>query len=57
MAEARGSVPEATWVRLDRLEGLTSSEYFFDLVHLNAYGQRIATPEFVKALGGARILE
>ena len=57
LADARRAVPEATWVRLDQLEGLTSSEYFFDLVHLNAHGQRIATPEFVKALGGTRTRE
>jgi len=55
LADAKRVVPEAAWVRLDRLDGLTSSDYFFDLVHLNAQGQRIATPEFVRALGGLRI--
>lgn len=57
LANASRAVPEATWVRLDRLEGLSSTDYFFDLVHLNAHGQRIATPAFLQALGEATVRE
>ena len=53
LAEAKRAVPEATWVRLDQLAPLNSSDCFFDFVHLNMQGQSIATPEFLEALAGA----
>ncbi len=43
VAEAQRTAPQARWVRLDRLRALDSDEYFWDLVHLNIDGQRIAT--------------
>jgi hypothetical protein len=46
--EAVAIAPEATVVRLDRVPGITDNEYFADLVHLNSYGRRLATPVFLK---------
>jgi hypothetical protein len=47
ISEAQRAVPEAEWIRLDRLPSLNSDEYFWDFVHLNANGQRIATGAFL----------
>ena len=52
LAEARSAVPEATWVRLDRIDKLHSNEYFWDLVHMNIYGRQIATEVFLTSLSG-----
>jgi hypothetical protein len=38
--------PEAKWIRLDRLPELHSTEVYWDLLHLNLYGRRIATKAF-----------
>lgn len=46
--EVTDLVPTATLIRLDRLDGLTSNEYFSDLVHLNSDGRRIASGEFLR---------
>ena len=43
LAEAQRSAPEAHWVRLDRMPDLASDDHFWDLVHMNTIGQRIAT--------------
>ena len=51
LTEARQAVPQARWIRLDRLESLNSDGYFWDLVHMNSYGQRIATEAFLGELG------
>ena len=48
--EARRAVPEARWIRLDQLAPLQSADYFYDFVHLNMQGRRIATAEFLNAL-------
>ena len=48
--EARRSTPQANWVRLDRRPDLSSDDCFWDLVHLNTYGQRIATEALLRRL-------
>jgi hypothetical protein len=48
--EAVAIAPEATVVRLDRVPGITDNGYFADLVHLNSYGRRLATPVFLKEI-------
>jgi Mg2+ and Co2+ transporter CorA len=50
LADLQRSVPQAHWIRLDQLNELNSNEYFWDLVHINSYGQRIATEFFIKQL-------
>lgn len=42
--------PQASLVRLDRLPALQDNALFWDLVHLNKYGQQIATPAFLSQL-------
>jgi hypothetical protein len=46
--DAMARAPEAILVRLDRVPGISDGKYFFDLVHLNTPGQRVATPVFLK---------
>jgi hypothetical protein len=50
LAAAERAVPEARWVRLDQVTGLNSDDHFWDLVHLNFYGQQIATKAFLDQL-------
>lgn len=47
LAETRRSVPQTGWIRLDQLKELNSNEYFWDLVHMNPDGQKIATKAFL----------
>jgi hypothetical protein len=47
IGQAMAIVPEATLVRLDRLPGISDPRYFFDLVHLNSFGRRLATQAFL----------
>lgn len=47
LTEAQHSVPEASWLRLDQLDELNSNDYFWDLVHMNSYGQKTATRAFL----------
>ena len=42
--------PRSLWIRLDQLDELNSNEYFWDLVHINANGQKIATEAFIRQL-------
>lgn len=51
VAEVRHSVERAHWVRLDQLNGLSSNQYFQDLVHMNSYGQNIASEALLGRLG------
>ncbi|HUJ71532.1 MAG TPA: hypothetical protein VLZ30_04770 [Verrucomicrobiae bacterium] len=55
VAEAQKRVPEALWVRLDGRPELKDGKYYWDLVHLNAYGQAIATKALVNRLAAAGI--
>ena len=48
LAEARHGFPKVQWIRLDQLNELNSNEYFWDLVHMNSFGQKIATEEFLR---------
>ena len=48
--EARTSVPIARWIRLDQANELDTDYYFWDLVHMNLYGQEIATEAFLVRL-------
>jgi hypothetical protein len=50
LAEAKREVPQALWIRLDQLDKLNSNEFFWDLVHINSYGQKIATEAFMDQL-------
>jgi hypothetical protein len=50
IGEARLTAPEATFVRLDRVPGISDPGYFFDLVHMNSFGRHVATPAFLVEL-------
>jgi hypothetical protein len=47
LADAQHQAPRAEWLRLDQLPGLASDENFCDLVHMNVFGQKIATEAFL----------
>ena len=55
LIEVQHSAPEASWIRLDQVKELNSNEYFWDFVHMNSYGQTIATeaflPQFIESTG------
>ena len=42
------TTPQATFVRLDRMPGISDNKYFLDLVHLNSSGRRMVTQVFLK---------
>lgn len=50
LAEAQRAVPEAHWVRLDHIPQLDSNDHFWDVVHMNQFGQRIATDALILRL-------
>lgn len=50
LVEVAKEFPKAQWTRLDRLPELNSTEYFYDLVHLNARGRSIATEHFFESV-------
>ena len=47
LADAKHSFPKVQWIRLDHMKELNANEYFWDLVHMNGLGQKIATKEFL----------
>jgi hypothetical protein len=47
MNEAVAIAPDATLVRLDRVQGISDPRYFLDLVHMNSLGRRVATQAFL----------
>jgi len=51
LAKLHQLCPQATFVRLDGIPALQSDACFSDLVHINKYGQQIATPAFLSQLG------
>ena len=53
LSDLARAVPAARWVRLDRVPSLQSADCFYDLVHLNMQGRRIATDTFLSALRDA----
>jgi len=50
VADAKRATPQARWIRLDQLPALRSNEYYSDLVHMNMYGQEIATSALLSEL-------
>ena len=50
LTDVQRSAPGALWLRLDKIRELHSNDYFWDLVHMNCDGQRIATDALVTAL-------
>jgi hypothetical protein len=50
LAEVAGAFPHVPIVRLDRSPELESDEYFSDFVHMNMYGQEIATERVLQQL-------
>jgi hypothetical protein len=43
LASSASLVPQAQWVRLDRLSELNSNANFWDLVHMNTPAQQMST--------------
>jgi hypothetical protein len=50
LQQARKSAPDAEFMRLDEVPGLSSDDYFTDFVHLNTAGRQIAKVAFVSWL-------
>jgi hypothetical protein len=50
MVETARRVPEAKWIRLDRIPELQSNTLYWDLVHLNADARPLATAALLKQL-------
>jgi hypothetical protein len=50
VARLGAQAPDALLVRLDQLERLNTNSLYFDLTHLNTWGQAIATHEFTGQL-------
>ena len=46
LANARRQYPKVEWLRLDQVPGLAADQNFCDLVHMNVFGQKIATDNF-----------
>lgn len=44
----QNAVPGVRWIRLDRAPELKSDDMFWDVVHMNVFGQQIATDLFLK---------
>ena len=55
LADAQKESPATVWVRLDQEPELNSNQYFWDLAHLNAAGQAIATKILLAKLAAAGI--
>jgi len=53
---ASNSSPKSVWIRLDQLDSLRSNDYFWDLVHMNSSGQRVATDIFLHRIEEVSIL-
>jgi hypothetical protein len=50
LSDAQRRFPEVEWLRLDQLPGIASDQNFCDLVHMNVFGQKIATAAFQSRL-------
>ena len=50
ITEAKNINQQAQWIRLDQMDELYSDDFFWDLVHMNYYGQQIATEAFMRRL-------
>ena len=51
LARLQSAVPRAEWIRLDQLPSLVADANFCDLVHMNYFGQKIATGALLARLG------
>ena len=51
LAQVKGQCPQVHVVRLDRLPALDHNDLYYDDVHLNMYGQQIATAALQARLG------
>lgn len=47
LANVQRRYPKVEWLRLDQMPGLNSDENYCDLVHMNVYGQEVATKAFL----------
>jgi hypothetical protein len=50
LSEIERANPKASWIHVEQLSTLDSNDYFWDLVHMNAAGQQIATDAFLSQL-------
>jgi len=50
LASLQKAVPQVTWVRLDQVPELNSDDNFWDVVHMNVFGQQIATDAFLQSI-------
>lgn len=57
LVEAQKEAPEVVWVRIDQVPELNSNQYYWDLVHMNAYGQAIATKVLLAKLEAAGLAQ
>lgn len=55
LSEAQKKTPDALWIRLDNAPELKFNELYWDLVHLNAPGQAIASKIVLEQLAAAGI--
>jgi hypothetical protein len=46
LADVGRRAPRAEWFRLDQMSGLAADQNYCDLVHMNVFGQKIATGAF-----------
>jgi hypothetical protein len=54
LAAQRLHPPGVSWVRLDLEAQLQSNEYFWDVVHMNTAGQKLATDIFLDRINNSR---
>jgi hypothetical protein len=50
LAELRNAFPEVIWQRIDQVPALNSNEVFWDVVHMNVHGKKIATANFLSRM-------
>ncbi len=48
LAEQQRAVPGVRWLRVDQLAALNTNEVFWDTVHMNVYGKKIATDHILR---------
>ncbi|HTG43104.1 MAG TPA: hypothetical protein VK633_01110 [Verrucomicrobiae bacterium] len=56
LGDAARTSPGAQWIRIDKMSEFHSNDYFWDLVHMNAHGQTLATQSVLKALKEGKAL-
>jgi hypothetical protein len=48
LADHQRSIPGVHWLRLDKVPELNNNSVFWDVVHMNVYGKKIATEKFLQ---------